>query len=220
VNIVDNKGSESKFRYLFIVIPVLLVAILIVATLHMYGRQTVNAASASKMGMAATGPQVVLKVGDKAPAINLLNEKGKSVKLRDLLKKDLTLIAFYPKDFSKICTLEFISFSRDYSKFAGLNVDIVGVSTDSVESHGSFVSRYGMKFDLLSDKDATVSKAYGAYNEQMGRSARAYFLVDKAGIIRFKYVEKSPVNRVDNSFLLKTVKSILATEKKTKGQHA
>lgn len=165
----------------------------------------------SSTGCAAKEP--ALKIGDKAPPIDLEDANGKKVKLSDFKDKDLVLIAFYPKDESSVCTEEMKNFAKDYKQFTGLNVEIVGISGDSVKSHGSFAANHGLKFVLLSDNKHKVSKAYGAYNKWLRVSGRAYFVVDKAGIIRYALVEKSLGQREENSALLKVVKDILAEDK-------
>lgn len=157
-----------------------------------------------------------LKVGDKAPQINLEDQNGKLVKLEDFKDSELVLLAFYPKDGSKVCTVEMKNFAKDYEQFAGLNVQIVGISGDSAKSHGEFVAKNGLQFVLLSDNKHEVSKAYGAYNKLLRVSERAYFVVDRKGIIRYANVKKSLAAMEENSELLKAIKEILDADKKAK----
>lgn len=182
-------------------------AILIVAAMIIMQSQSARSNDPAKTDEAAE--EVVLKAGDKAPAFSLKDQNGKTVKLKKIRKKGLVLIAFYPMDDSPVCTIEMKSFGEDYEKFTKLNVQIVGISVDSVKSHKAFAEKFGLQFALLSDDKAGVSKAYGAYNELMKRSSRAYFVVDKKGIIRYALVEKSPAAHEETSALLKIVEDII-----------
>jgi peroxiredoxin Q/BCP len=107
----------------------------------------------------------MLKEGDKAPAFELHGDTGKAVKLDDFAGKSLVLY-FYPRDNTPGCTREAIAFSGAAARIAAAGARVVGVSRDSVKSHGSFREKHALTIPLLSDPDLAVHKAYGAWGEK------------------------------------------------------
>jgi peroxiredoxin Q/BCP len=131
---------------------------------------------------------VTLKAGDKAPAFSLKNGEGKTVKLSDYKGKRVVLY-FYPKDNTPGCTKQACAFRDNSSKFAALNTQVLGVSTDSVESHVKFAEKFSLSFPLLSDPDHAVAEKYGVWKEKMNYGkkylglVRTTFIIDEAGKI-------------------------------------
>ena len=117
----------------------------------------------------------MLGVGDRLPAVTLLDDRGVSISTTDLLGSPLVLY-FYPKDDTPGCTSEASQFRDMYAEFQKKHASIVGVSRDSVESHQRFRQKYGIPFTLLAD---TESKLYRA----LGVNARSSFLIDADGTI-------------------------------------
>jgi thioredoxin-dependent peroxiredoxin len=107
----------------------------------------------------------MLKQGDKAPAFDLRSDADKSVKLADFAGKTLVLY-FYPRDNTPGCTREAIAFSEATTRIAAAGATVIGVSKDTVKSHGSFRDKYSLRIPLLSDPDLAVHKAYGAWGEK------------------------------------------------------
>ena len=107
-----------------------------------------------------------LEVGQSAPAFSLAGSDGKSHTLKDYAGKTVVLY-FYPKDDTPGCTKEACGFRDQHADFAQHDAVILGVSRDSVESHQKFISKYQLPFVLLSDPDAKVMAAYGAYGKKM-----------------------------------------------------
>lgn len=103
--------------------------------------------------------------GKKAPAFSLAGSDGKNHSLADYKGKTVVLY-FYPKDDTPGCTKEACGF-RDYFKEIAKHAVVLGMSKDSVASHGKFISKYKLPFTLLSDPDAAVMKAYGAFGEKL-----------------------------------------------------
>ena len=95
------------------------------------------------------------------------------------------VLYFYPKDFTTGCTLQARAFQRDLPKYQERNAVVVGVSVDSAESHKDFCAKEGLNFKLVSDSDASISKAYNSVMEYQGKtlSARNTFLIDPKGRI-------------------------------------
>ena len=130
-----------------------------------------------------------LEPGDRAPAFRLATDSGAEVSSATLKGKPFVLY-FYPKDDTSGCTKEATAFSEAKRKFAATGVDILGVSKDSVESHGKFRKKYNLTITLGSDADLKTASSYGVWIEKslygrkyMGMD-RATFLVDAKGIIR------------------------------------
>lgn len=130
-----------------------------------------------------------LSVGDAAPAFSLPADRGGPLTLQGLAGKAVVLY-FYPKDDTSGCTKEAIGFSEAKAAFDAANCVVVGVSKDSVASHGKFRAKYDLAVELGSDADGAVLEAYGTWVEKSmyGRKymgiERATFLIDGKGIIR------------------------------------
>jgi thioredoxin-dependent peroxiredoxin len=107
----------------------------------------------------------MLEEGKKAPLFTLKNQDGENVSLNDLKGKKIVLY-FYPKDDTPGCTKEACNFRDEFPKFSGLDVVILGISPDSVESHKKFSSKYKLPFDLLSDENKEVVEKYGVWKEK------------------------------------------------------
>jgi peroxiredoxin Q/BCP len=133
-------------------------------------------------------PAMTLNPGDRAPDFDLPTDHGR-VSLAALKGKPVILY-FYPKDDTTGCTAEAQGFSGAADAFAKAGVTVVGVSKDSVASHGKFRSKYDLKIELGSAKEDDVVERYGAWIEKSmyGRKYmgidRSTFLIDKAGVIR------------------------------------
>ena len=130
----------------------------------------------------------MLDIGTKAPDFKLKNKDGKEFALSDFLGKKV-VVYFYPRDNTPGCTRQACAFSSAYEEFRSLNVEVVGISKDSMASHQKFVEKYNLPFVLLSDPELEVIKAYGVWQEKklygkvsMG-VVRTTFIVDEQGNI-------------------------------------
>ncbi len=127
-----------------------------------------------------------LSVGGKAPEFSLPDQSGQKVTLRSLRGQSVVLY-FYPKDNTPGCTKEACGFRDHLSQIRKANAVVLGVSLDSQASHQKFGDKYDLPFQLLSDEDKTVSKAYGVYKQKSlyGRKfwgiERSTFVIDPAG---------------------------------------
>jgi peroxiredoxin Q/BCP len=129
-------------------------------------------------------------LNETAPAFTLPTNTGDGeISLGDYLGKWVVLY-FYPKDFTPGCTLEARRFKRDYPQYLAQNAEIIGVSADSVDSHGEFCDSEGLAFPLLADTDGSVSKSYGSWIGFM--SSRHTFIIDPEGIIRAEFTGVQP----------------------------
>ncbi len=130
----------------------------------------------------------MLKIGDAAPNFTLLDKDGREVSLSDFIGKKVVLY-FYPKDNTPGCTRQACAFAGAYAGFREKNVEVIGVSKDSVASHVKFAEKYDLPFVLLSDPDRLAIEAYGVWQEKkmcgkvgMG-VVRTTFLIDEKGNI-------------------------------------
>lgn len=141
------------------------------------------------------------QVGEKAPHFSGLNQKGETISLDQYKGKKLALY-FYPKDDTPGCTAEACNLRDNHSALQAAGYVVVGVSSDSVKSHGKFANKYSLPFDLLADEDKSTHEAYGTWVEKSmyGRkymgTDRVTFIIDGNGIIE-KVIEK--VNTKDHT---------------------
>jgi len=130
-----------------------------------------------------------LQPGDKAPDFDLPSDEGANLRLADFAGRTLVLY-FYPKDDTPGCTNEAKAFSAAAAKFEAAGAAVVGVSKDSVRSHGRFRQKHALSVSLGSDPEGEVVERYGVWVQKSmyGRSymgiERATFLIDRSGVIR------------------------------------
>jgi len=129
-----------------------------------------------------------ISAGTSAPDFVLPDENGTQRRLSDY-RGQTVILYFYPKDDTPGCTTEACNFRDDYSAFREAGVTILGVSADTVKSHGKFKQKYELPFPLLADVDHVVCEQYGVWAEKqfMGRNymgvLRSTFLIDPGGKI-------------------------------------
>ncbi len=141
-------------------------------------------------------------VGSAAPDFTLDTTKGEKVTLSAFKGKQNVLLAFFPLAFTSTCTAELCAFTDDYAAFQGQDVTVIPISVDAVPSLKEFKAKYQMSVDLASDFKREASRAYGTLMDATFFSNRAYFLIDKAGVIRWQFVEATPGTRRENSEIL------------------
>ncbi len=137
-----------------------------------------------------------LKVGDLAPDFTLPATTHDAITLSQYRGRKHVVLAFYPFDWSPVCSLQLPGLQEDLGKFQALGADILGISIDSRHSHKAFAEHLGLEFPLLSDFDKTVCRTYGVLREG-GFAERALFVVDKQGILR--YIHIHPVGQVPDN---------------------
>ncbi len=129
-----------------------------------------------------------LKVGDKAPFFEGVNQNGEKISLNNFKGKKLILY-FYPKDNTPGCTAESCNLSENYEFWLTKGFDVLGVSPDSEQSHQKFIDKYGLKFDLIADTEKEILQSYNAWGEKSmyGKKymgvLRTTFVIDENGII-------------------------------------
>ncbi len=128
-------------------------------------------------------------IGKTAPDFTLPSTSGEPVSLKQFKNKKTVVLYFYPKDETPGCTKEACSFRDLAAELDKVNTVILGVSTDSIESHSKFRDKHKLPFTLLADEDASASKSYGVYKQKnlygkkyMGIE-RSTFIIDRTGRI-------------------------------------
>ena len=129
------------------------------------------------------GGEAGVKAGDRAPDFALPDADGKEVRLADLRGKPVVLY-FYPKDDTPGCTKEACSFRDQYEDFRDAGAVVIGVSSDSGESHKKFAEKYRLPFTLISDRDGAVRKRYGVPATLGLLPGRVTFVIDPDGVVR------------------------------------
>jgi len=122
-------------------------------------------------------------VGDPAPQFEGTNQDGNVVKLADFAGKQNVLLYFYPKDFTGGCTKEACGLRDRMGELQTNNVEVIGVSYDSVDSHKRFIATNHLNFTLLADPDGTIVNAYGVKMPVLKMAKRVSFLINTDGKI-------------------------------------
>lgn len=152
--------------------------------------------------------QVEPRVGERAPDFTLPSTAGGPVTLSSFAGKNDVLLAFFPLAFTSVCTAEMCSFWDDTSKFEANGAKVFGISVDHTASQRAFQENAGFKTPLLSDFRREVTRAYGVLLEDEYFAKRAYFLVDRGGIIRWKHVEAKLGDRRENAELFSAIQAL------------
>lgn len=134
-------------------------------------------------GLLSTDAAETPKVGDKAPLIEGKDQDGKAWKLADEVGKKVVLLYFYPKDETPGCTKEACGLRDRMTDLKKDEVEVVGVSFDSAESHKTFIAKHNLNFTLLVDTDGRIAEAYGAKMADRNMARRVSFLIGKDGKI-------------------------------------
>ncbi len=154
--------------------------------------------------------------GSKAPDFNLPASNGGNIALGDLIGRNV-VVYFYPKDDTPGCTVEACGLRDSFKEIEKLNAVVLGVSPDSVESHGKFINKFQLPFTLLADEDKKMCRDYGVWVEKSmyGKKhmgvARTTFIVDKNGKIAkvFEKVKPEGHNQEIIAVLKKPLKGTL-----------
>jgi peroxiredoxin Q/BCP len=135
-------------------------------------------------------------IGNPLPAFSLQDDQGGVVTQNDL-RGHWTVLYAYPKDSTPGCTTEACDFRENWARVQALGARVYGISRDGVKSHQNFIAKQDLPFRLLSDPDATLLKALGAfgkkvmYGKEMEGILRSTFLIDPKGVIRHTWPKVS-----------------------------
>ena len=129
-----------------------------------------------------------MKTGEKAPDFTLKDLSGEDWKLSDHAGKTVVLL-FYPGDNTPVCTAQLCSVRDNWSDYQATGAEVVGISTDSDQSHKSFADKYNLTLNLLADEKGEVVEKYGMKSWLPGRSARGVVVIDKQGNVAYHKVQ-------------------------------
>ena len=125
-----------------------------------------------------------VKEGDQAPDFVLPDRTGNMVRLSEFKGSKAVVLYFYPKDDTPGCTKESCAFRDSYQDFQDAGAEVIGVSSDSAESHGKFAAKHRLPFTLLSDQGGQVRKRYGIPTTLGLLPGRVTFVIDRDGVVR------------------------------------
>jgi thioredoxin-dependent peroxiredoxin len=128
-----------------------------------------------------------IEVGDRAPAFTATLQDGSAFDSASVIGRKWLVLFFYPKDNTPVCTREACAFRDSYEKFAAAGAEVVGVSSDSPESHARFAARHALPFPIISDRGRALRKLFGVPSPLGFLPGRVTFVIDRDGIVRMVY---------------------------------
>ena len=151
-----------------------------------------------------------LKIGDKAPEFNGIDQDGKLISLKDFKCRKLILY-FYPKDDTPGCTAEACNLRDNYDDLLKKGFAIIGVSADNESSHKNFIAKYVLPFPLIADKDKKIIGIYGVWGEKnlYGKISmgilRTTFIINEEGVIEKIFTKVNTKNHTQQILEMKTM---------------
>ncbi len=147
-----------------------------------------------------------VRIGTAAPEISLPDSDGKQWRLSDQRSKVVVLL-FYPGDETPICTRQMCSVRDRWQDYLATGAEVVGISSDSIESHKKFAEQHALPLRLLSDSDGQTSNLYGARSLIPGKVARSVFVIDAQGILRYSDVRPLGLFRPKDDTTIEAIKA-------------
>jgi peroxiredoxin len=137
----------------------------------------------------------MLSTGTTAPDFQLYSTPDQKLRLSELRNKKVVL-AFYPADWSPVCSSQMTLYNEMEKFFAGHNAQLIGISVDSKWSHLAFAEQRNYHFPLLADFEpkGAVARTYGVYDPETGECQRALYVIDEQGVIRWSYISPTGIN--------------------------
>jgi thioredoxin-dependent peroxiredoxin len=155
-------------------------------------------------------------VGDPAPDFTLRSQSGVEVNLKQLLERSEVVLYFYPKDNTPGCTAEAKAFRDSHEVFREMGAEVIGVSSDTVDSHRDFASKCNLPFTILSDDGGRVRKLYGVPSTLGILPGRVTYIIDTKGMVRHVFnSQTNPARHVEEA--MKVLKAI--GEEREKATH-
>lgn len=143
------------------------------------------------------------KVGEPAPNFSALSTGGKTITLEEY-RGSWVILYFYPKSFTRGCTIEASGFRDNYAELSELNAKVIGVSFDDIETQEKFKKAHELPFDLISDKDKSIAESYNSVGIAKLYAKRKTFLIDPEGKLAYIY------DKVDATTHPKAIVNLLA----------
>lgn len=143
------------------------------------------------------------EVGERAPAFTLKDQNNQPVSLTDFHGRKNVVLVFYPLAFTRTCQGELCAIRDELPKFENDDIQVLAISVDSVNSHRVWADQQGFTFPLLADfwPHGAVAQAYGCFDDVSGRATRGTYIIDKAGVLRWKVVNAIPAARDQADYL-------------------
>lgn len=137
----------------------------------------------------------ILGMGRNAPNFSLNSTPDQKVSLNDFRGQPV-ILAFYPADWSPVCTDQLSLYQEVMPEFKKFNAELLAISVDNIWSHLAFAKDRKLNFPLLADFEpkGSISQKYGAYKQRIGESARALFVIDGQGVIRWSHLSPDGIN--------------------------
>src|SRR5215472_13131218 len=153
-----------------------------------------------------------IQVGDKAPDFTLPSQSGDQVRLHDRLGERVVVLYFFPKDGTPGCTAEACAFRDSHEVFTDAGAEVIGVSSDSIDSHAAFAGRHKLPFTLLSDEGGRVRKSYGVPVVLGLLPGRVTYVIDRRGMVRHVFNSMTNISQhVDDA--LEVVRQLQAEQR-------
>ncbi len=147
-----------------------------------------------------------MKIGEKAPDFTLKDGNGRDWKLSEQRGKIVVLL-FYPGDNTPVCTKQLCSVRDNWADYAATGALVVGISTDSTQSHKGFAEKYELPLTLLSDEKGETLEKYEMKSWLPGRSARGVVVIDKEGVVRHHQVQSLSLFRPKDVEVLAAIRA-------------
>ncbi|HEY3954489.1 MAG TPA: peroxiredoxin [Streptosporangiaceae bacterium] len=140
---------------------------------------------------------MAVEIGEQAPDFELKDQHGTPVRLSGFRDSKNVVLVFYPLAFSGVCSGELCAMRDEFPEVTRDDAELLTVSVDSTFTHRAWADAENFGFGLLSDfwPHGAVAKAYGVFNEDLGIATRGTFVIDKAGVVRWKVVNPIPEAR-------------------------
>ena len=140
-------------------------------------------------------------IGSRIPDFELPDHDGKLCRIQDLIGTKNLVIYFYPKDETAGCTRQACSFRDEYEAFKEADAEVIGISSDTPQSHSEFMKNHRLPFILLSDENKTVRRMFNVPGNLLGLlDGRVTYIVDKQGIVRHIFNSQLRIDRhIDES---------------------
>ena len=136
-----------------------------------------------------------VKVGSVAPDFTLPSQAGQMVSLEEFLGRKPVVLFFYPKDDSPGCTREVCAFRDYFEEFGKLDAEVIGISSDPIESHKRFAVEHDLSFTLLSDEGGSIRRLYGVPKTFGLFPGRVTYVIDKEGVVSHVFASQLSVER-------------------------
>jgi thioredoxin-dependent peroxiredoxin len=147
-----------------------------------------------------------IQVDQQAPDFILKDEQGEDWRLSEK-RGQVVVMLFYPGDETPVCTRQMCSVRDRWSDYTETGAEIVGISTDTVESHQKFSRNHELPFRLLADPESKVTSLYGVRSWIPGRSARAVIVIDSRGIVRHRQVQPLSLFRPKDNQVIEAIRT-------------